>query len=561
MLANFNASRKAKHKGFPFLFGIGWFFLIHHIIMFKNLKNDLPSSLVVFFVALPLCLGIALASGAPLFSGIIAGIIGGIVVGSVSGSSLGVSGPAAGLAVVVLTAIADLGSYELFLVAVVLAGIMQVVLGLLKAGVIGYFFPSSVIKGMLSAIGIIIFLKQIPLAMGFNDASDSVFSFFETTGVETFLSLAHMTDYVSIGVVTITVISLAILLIWDNVLAKKHKFFKLVPGPLVAVVVGIVYHMIFIESTSMFEIHGRNLVSVPVPDNVSDFIGQFTFPDFTQLGNSQVYIVAITIAIVASLETLLSVEATDKLDPLKRVTPTNRELIAQGIGNTFSGLVGGLPITQVIVRSSANVMSGGKTKLSTIIHGFLLLFSVMLIPHFLNLIPLGVLAAVLLIIGYKLANPKQFIQMYQLGKAQFIPFVVTVVAIVATDLLIGIMLGLAVGIVTILINSYKNSHFLHIEDVSNGNKKIKMVFAEEVTFLNKGAIQRELNDLPPNTNLEIDVTKTRSLDLDILEILDDFGVKAKNNNINTVLISERGEFKNPTSYREIFGVNVVGSAH
>jgi MFS superfamily sulfate permease-like transporter len=529
--------------------------------MFKNLKSDLPASLVVFFVALPLCLGIALASGAPLFSGVIAGIIGGIVVGIGSGSSLGVSGPAAGLAVVVLTAISDLGSYELFLVAVVLAGIMQIVLGLLKAGVIGYFFPSSVIKGMLSAIGIIIFLKQIPLAMGFDNQSDSVFSFFETTGRDTFLSLAHMTDFVSIGVIVITAISLTILLVWDNVLAKRNKFFKLVPGPLVAVIAGIGYQLIFSDTTTIFEITGKNLVNVPVPDNVSDFIGQFTFPDFTQLGNSDIYIVAITIAIVASLETLLSVEATDKLDPAKRVTPTNRELIAQGVGNTFSGLVGGLPITQVIVRSSANVMSGGKTKLSTILHGFLLLFSVLLIPRFLNLIPLGVLAAVLLIIGYKLANPKQFFQMYKLGKSQFIPFVVTVVAIVATDLLVGILLGLAVGIITILINSYKNSHFLHMEDVSNGAKKIKMVFAEEVTFLNKGAIQRELNTLPPNSFLEMDVTKTRSLDLDVLEILEDFGVTARNKDIHIKFISERGIFENPVSYREIFGIEVFKAAH
>ncbi len=529
--------------------------------MFKNLKKDLPSSLVVFFVALPLCLGIALASGAPLFAGVIAGIVGGIVVGAISGSSLGVSGPAAGLAVVVLTAITDLGSYELFLVAVVLAGLMQIILGLLKAGVIGYFFPSSVIKGMLSAIGIIIFLKQIPLAMGFDDQSDSVFSFFETTGRDTFLSLAHMTDFVSIGVVVITAVSLIILLVWDNILAKKSKFFKLVPGPLVAVLVGIIYQLTFNDTSSIFEIHGKNLVTVPIPDNITAFIGQFTFPDFTQLGNTKIYIVAITIAIVASLETLLSVEATDKLDPEKRVTPTNRELIAQGIGNTFSGLVGGLPITQVIVRSSANVMSGGKTKLSTILHGFLLLFSVLLIPRLLNLIPLGVLAAVLLIIGYKLANPKQFIHMFKLGKSQFIPFLVTVVAIVVTDLLVGILLGLAVGIITILINSYKNSHFLHIEDVSNGDSKVKMVFAEEVTFLNKGAIQRELNALPPNTFLEINVEKTRSMDLDVLEILDDFAVTARSKNIDIKLISERGVFENPVGYREIFGVEVFNSAH
>lgn len=528
--------------------------------MFKNLKNDLPASLVVFFVALPLCLGIALASGAPLFSGIIAGIIGGIVVGSISGSSIGVSGPAAGLAVVVLTAISELGSYELFLVAVVFAGLLQILMGVLKAGVIGYFFPSSVIKGMLSAIGIIIFLKQIPLALGYEDGV-TPFAFFETTGFDLYSGLSHMLDSVVIGVLFITIISLAVLLLWDKVLSGKHKFFKLVPGPLVAVIIGIIYQLLFAGTGSEFEITGANLVTVPVPENVSDFIGQFTFPDFTQLGNSQLYIVAATIAIVASLETLLSVEATDKLDPLKRVTPTNRELVAQGIGNTLSGLVGGLPITQVIVRSTANVMNGGKTKVSAVIHGFFLLISVMFIAEYLNLIPLGVLAAVLLIIGYKLANPAQFFRMFRLGKTQFIPFVVTVVAIVATDLLVGILLGLSVGIFTILINSYKNSHFLHIEDKSNGVHRIKMELADEVTFLNKAAIQRELNSLPKNTYLILDVTKTRSLDLDVLEILDDFSVTAERKNINIRMISERGEIENPKSYREFFGMEVFEGAH
>lgn len=527
--------------------------------MFKHIKADLPASLVVFFVALPLCLGIALASGAPLFSGIIAGIIGGIVVGAISGSSIGVSGPAAGLAVVVLTAISDLGSYELFLVAVVIAGILQVIMGFLKAGVIGYFFPSSVIKGMLSAIGIIIFLKQIPLALGYAEG-ETPFAFFETTGFDLYSSLTNMVTSIDPGVVLITAISLAILLVWDKVLAKKHKIFKLVPGPLVAVLVGIVYQLIFSGSGSSLEITGNNLVSVPVPENMTDFLSQFTFPDFTQMGNTQVYIVAITIAIVASLETLLSVEATDKLDPHKRVTPTNRELVAQGVGNTMSGLIGGLPITQVIVRSTANVMNGGRTKLSAIIHGFMLFFSVLFIAEYLNLIPLGVLAAVLLIIGWKLANPSQFLVMKKLGKSQFIPFVVTVVAIVATDLLVGILLGLAVGIITILINSYKNSHFLNIEDKSNGVHRIKMELAEEVTFLNKAAIQRELYALPENTYLILDVTKTKALDLDVLEILDDFSVTAEERNINIKLISERGTVENPHSYRQFFGVNVFEGA-
>src|SRR5690606_27303186 len=297
----------------------------------------------------------------------------------------------------------------------------------------------------------------------------------------------------------------------------KHKIFKLIPGPLVAVIIGIVYFITNRGTGSILEITGSNLVSVPIPESVSDFMGQFMLPDFTQLGNSEIYIVAVTIAVVASLETLLSVEATDKLDPHKRVTPTNRELVAQGVGNTVSGFLGGLPITQVIVRSSANVMSGGKSKMSTIVHGFLLLFSVILIPRFLNMIPLGVLAAVLLIIGYKLANPKQFITMSKMGKSQFIPFLVTVIAIVATDLLIGILLGLTVGIITILINSYKNSHFLHIEDNSNGAHRIKMELAEEVTFLNKGAIQRGLNSLPKNAYVTLGVRKRRALGLDIVE--------------------------------------------
>lgn len=523
--------------------------------MFKNIKADLPASLVVFFVALPLCLGIALASGAPLFSGIIAGIIGGIVVGSISGSSIGVSGPAAGLAVVVLTAIADLGSYELFLAAVVMAGLLQILMGFLKAGVIGYYFPSSVIKGMLSAIGIIIFLKQIPLAFGY-ESDKTPFAFFETTGLDIYEAFTHIFDAVAPGVMLITAISLAILLVWDKILVKKHKAFKLVPGPLVAVVVGIFYQLAFSGTGSIFAITGSNLVNVPVPETASDFLAQFTLPDFTQMGNTQVYIVAVTIAIVASLETLLSVEATDKLDPLKRVTPTNRELVAQGVGNTFSGLVGGLPITQVIVRSTANVMNGGRTKLSAIVHGFFLLISVMFVAEYLNLIPLGVLAAVLLIIGYKLANPKQFLQMRKLGKSQFVPFVVTVVAIVVTDLLVGILIGLAVGIVTILINSYKNSHFLHIEDKSDGKHRIKMQLAEEVTFLNKAAIQRELYALPKDTYLTLDVTKTKALDLDILEILDDFSVTAERRNIQIKLVSERGTVENPHSYREFFGVNV-----
>lgn len=522
--------------------------------MFKYIKNDLPASIVVFFVALPLCLGIALASGAPLFSGVIAGIIGGIVVGALSGSQIGVSGPAAGLAAIVLTAISALGGFENFLLAVVLAGIFQIVLGFLKAGVIGYYFPSSVIKGMLTGIGIIIILKQIPHFFGYDMNPEGDFAFLQIDGENTFSEIFKSIKYISLGSTLIAAIGLAIILFWDKVLLKKGKIFKLLQGPLVAVVVGILYVM-FTEGTKLFGISSEHLVSVPIPDDISSFIGQFSFPNFGAITRADIWITAFTIALVASLETLLCVEATDKLDPEKRVTPTNRELIAQGSGNIISGLVGGLPITQVIVRSSANIQSGGKTKMVAIIHGLLLLVSVLLIPKLLNLIPLSVLASILLVVGYKLAKPGLFKTMYHLGWKQFTPFIVTVLGIVFTDLLVGIGLGLLVGIVVILIKSYQNSHFLHMEDISNGKKKFKITLAEEVTFFNKGAILKELDQLPEESYLDLDVRKTRYLDNDIVEILEDFSEKARNRNISINLISEKGTVDNPESYIKFFNLN------
>ncbi|WP_298779264.1 SulP family inorganic anion transporter [uncultured Polaribacter sp.] len=519
--------------------------------MFKYIKNDLPASIVVFFVALPLCLGIALASGAPLFSGLIAGIIGGIVVGGLSGSKIGVSGPAAGLAAIVLTAIGTLGGYQNFLVAVVLGGIIQLIFGFLKAGIIGYYFPSSVIKGMLTGIGIIIILKQIPHFFGYDANSGGDFAFFQIDGENTFSEILKTVNNISLGSTIIGFIGLGILLLWSNVLSKKGKIFNLIQGPLVAVVLGIVYFFIT-QSNSKYGISSSHLVSVPVPDNLDSFLGQFSFPNFGAITNPEIWVVAFTIALVASLETLLCVEATDKLDPHKNVTPTNRELLAQGTGNIISGLIGGLPITQVIVRSSANIQSGGRTKMSAIIHGFFLLISVILIPTLLNKIPLSVLAAILLIVGYKLAKPALFLQMYKQGWKQFLPFTVTVLGIVFIDLLWGIGLGLAVGIVVILIKSFQNSHFLHIEDKSNGKHKIKMTLAEEVTFFNKGAILKELDSLPKDTYLELDVRKTRYLDNDIIEILEDFAFKAKERNIDIQLISERGIIENPPSYIEFF---------
>lgn len=519
--------------------------------MFSKIKSDLPASIVVFFVALPLCLGIALASGAPLFSGLISGIIGGVVVGALSGSQIGVSGPAAGLAAIVLTAIGTLGGYENFLVAVVIGGALQLLFGFLKAGIIGYYFPSSVIKGMLTGIGIIIILKQIPHFFGYDADPEGDFAFFQVDGENTFSEILVAFNSISVGATIIAILSLSILLLWSNVLSKKGKIFQLIQGPLVAVVAGIIYFLLM-QDNDTFSISAEHLVQVPIPDSLNSFIGQFSFPNFEAIKNTEVWVVGFTIALVASLETLLCVEATDKLDPEKRVTPTNRELLAQGTGNIISGMIGGLPITQVIVRSSANIQSGGKSKLSAIIHGFLLLISVLIIPTILNMIPLSVLAAILLIVGYKLAKPSTFKAMYTAGWKQFVPFIITVVGIVFTDLLIGIGLGLAVGIIIVLMKSYQNSHFLHIVDKSDGKHRINMTLAEEVTFFNKGAILNELDSLPRDTYLELDVRKTRYLDADIIEILDDFAFKAKERNIDIKIISEGGVAENPPSFLEFF---------
>ncbi|WP_299244717.1 SulP family inorganic anion transporter [uncultured Aquimarina sp.] len=507
--------------------------------LFQSLKSDIPASIVVFFVALPLCLGIALASGAPLFSGLIAGIIGGIIVGAMSGSQIGVSGPAAGLAAIVFAAIVSLG-FEDFLVAVVLAGVIQILFGVLRAGIIGYFFPSSVIRGMLTGIGIIIFLKEIPYFFGY----------IPQKGEGLFTPIYNSIVNINLGDTLIAIIGLAILLLWQNVLSKKGKIFQLVQGPLVAVVLGIIYYVIFGNSGDL-GIQTENLVNVPVPADADSFLAQFTMPNWEVITKTEIYVTAFTIALVASLETLLCVEATDKIDPEKRVTPTNRELIAQGTGNVISGLIGGLPITQVIVRSSANIQSGGKSKMSAIIHGFFLLISVMLIPTLLNKIPLSVLAAILLLVGYKLAKPSTFKNMWNSGWKQFVPFIITVLLIVFKDLLWGIGIGLAVGIVITLINSYQNSHFLHKEE-SEGTSKIKMTLAEEVTFFNKATILKELDSLPENSYLELDVRKTTYLDHDVIEILDDFREKAKNRNISVKLISQRGIEENPESYIEFF---------
>ncbi len=501
--------------------------------LFKNIRQDLPASIVVFFVAVPLCLGIALASGAPLFAGIIAGIIGGIVVGAASGSALGVSGPAAGLAVIVLTSIASLGgSWEAFLTAVVLAGIIQLIMGYAEAGFIAYFFPSSVIKGMLTGIGLLIILKQIPHALGWDKDSEGDDAFIQADGENTFSELINAFQFFTPGAVLIAGISLTILILWEMVLTKKHKIFQLIQGPLVVVVLGIVMNYFYQNGILNFSLAADQVVRIPVPENLAGFFSQFTLPDFSALSNLEVYKVAIVLAIVASLETLLCVEATDKLDPYKRVTPTDRELKAQGLGNVVSGLIGGLPITQVIVRSSANISFGGKTKMSAILHGVFLLISAITIASILNMIPLASLAAILLLVGYKLAKPSLFKQMYKLGWEQFIPFTATVVAILLTDLLKGITIGMLFGIFYTLRHSYRNSH--HMKDIvttENGQQIHHLVLAEEVSFFNKANVIKALESIPANSKVIIDFSKSKSIAYDVIELIKDYQSNAKNKNI------------------------------
>lgn len=491
----------------------------------SNLKYDLPASIVVFLVAVPLCLGIALASGAPLFSGIIAGIIGGIVVGVLSGSQLGVSGPAAGLAVIVLSAIQELGAFEIFMMAVVLGGVFQLILGFLKAGIIGYYFPSSVIKGMLSGIGIIIFLKQIPHAFGYDKDPEGSLAFNQPDGHNTFSELYYMLEAISPGATIITMISLGILILWEQGFMKKIRLFQIVQGPLIVVALGIVLNLLF-SSMGNLALGPDQIVTIPVAATFGDFIGQFTFPDFSAITKPAVWITGITIAVVASLETLLCLEATDKLDVYKRTSPTNQELKAQGVGNIISGLIGGLPITQVIVRSSTNIQSGGRTKMSAIFHGFILLLCAASIPQVLNLIPLASLAAILFLVGYKLAKPSLFREMYVLGNSYFIPFIVTILGIVFTDLLMGIGIGLVVAIFYILFNNYQKP-FLFESDKLHNDGKIHLEFAEDLTFINKASIQRTLNQIPSGSSVVLDASRTVNIDYDVQEIINEFITNAE----------------------------------
>lgn len=482
----------------------------------KNAGSDFPSAVVVFLVALPLCLGIALGSGAPLFSGIIAGMVGGIVIGSLSGSQLSVSGPAAGLTAIVVAAITKLQVFEAFLLAVVIAGVIQVILGFIKAGVIGDYVPNSVIKGMLAAIGMILILKQLPHFVGYDKdfEGDQAFA---GSGENTFSGIFHSLNAITPGAAVIGITSILILILWETKLFKSNKVLALIPGPLVVVLVAVFVNIVFDSSAPALQLEKKHLVSLPIAKDASSFISFFTFPDFSHISNPQVWISGLTIAIVASLETLLGIEAVDKLDPLKRVTPTNRELKAQGIGNLFSGLIGGLPLTSVVVRSSANVMAGAKTKVSTITHGILLLVSVYFIPGLLNLIPLSALAAILIFTGYKLAKVGLFKDFYKKGLDQFVPFVVTIVAILLTDLLIGIVVGILVGLFFMVRSNFKSSVL-----VVSDNNRFLVRLRKDVSFLNKPIVKRKLEEVPANSFILIDATRADFIDKDIIEEINNF---------------------------------------
>lgn len=505
--------------------------------LFSSWKQDLPASIVVFLVALPLCLGVGLAStstkgieGLPnIFTGIIAGIIGGIIVGIISKSKIGVSGPAAGLITIVLSAITTIGSYEGFLVAVILAGLLQVIAGFIGLGALGNYFPSSVIKGMLAAIGITLILKEIPHALGYDKDFFGDESFFQYDGHNTFSELIYALNAFSPTAIIISAFSLILLIFFDSKRIKKIAIFRFIPGALIVVTIGIVLNQLLNGLGGYWSLNDKHLVNMPVSKSLGDFFKQFNQPDFSFLSNIKVYSIALSIALVASLETLLSVEATDKLDPNKNQTPTNHELKAQGIGNIVSGLLGGLPITQVIVRSSANVTAGGQTKMATMFHGILLLASVYFIPQIINLIPLASLAAILIMVGYKLSKIELYRSTYQLGMEQFLPFIGTIAGVIFTDLLKGIGIGLLIAIFFILRRNYKRNFNLI---TSPDEKEKRIILSENVSYLNKGSIIRLLDGIPASTSLIIDGTNCKYIDYDVREAISEFSsYTAKNRNI------------------------------
>ena len=511
------------------------------INLFANLKSDFASGLVVFLVALPLCLGIAMASGAPLFSGIISGIIGGIVVGYLSKSHISVSGPAAGLTAIVLTAITDLGAFDVFLTAVFIAGLIQLALGFIKAGSISNYFPTNVIEGMLAGIGVIIILKQLPHAFGYDSDFEGNQAFSQTDGENSFSSLFNILNHIQLGSMVIAAISLTILIAWDKV--PFFKKLKLIPGALIAVILGVILNELFISSGSSLAIAKEHLVSLPVPSSMEEFKQIIVTPDFSGITNPKVWIVGLTIAIVASIETLLCIEASDRMDAHKRYTDTNVELKAQGIGNIVSSLLGGLPMTSVVVRSSANNNAGAKSKMSTIIHGVLLLISVLTIPVILNKIPLATLAAILLLVGYKLAKPATFKHFWNNGKYQFVPFIATFAAVVFLDLLKGVALGMIISVFAILRGNIKRAYDFRKEEYHDGDV-IHIDLAQEVSFLNKAAIKLTLGKIPENSKVIINAENTVYIAHDVLDLINEFKeIKAKEENIKVKLVGFKKEYE------------------
>ena len=483
-----------------------------------TVRADVRAGLVVSLVALPLCLGIALASNAPLFSGLIAGIVGGVLVGLLSGSHSSVSGPAAGLTAIVAAQIATLGSFQALQLALVLAGICQLVLGFAKAGFLAAFFPSSVIKGLLAAIGVLLIIKQIPHVVGRDSDPIGDLAFRQLDHENTFSELYRSFVDIHSGAAVVGLLSVALLVLWDRSSYLKRS---VVPASLLIVLLGVGLNQLFARVEESWLIGPSHLVNVPVAESVMGFFGFLQLPDFSQWMNPAVYVAAVTIAAVASLETLLNLEAVDKLDPRQRTSPPSRELVAQGVGNAVSGLIGGLPITAVVVRGSVNVNAGAQTKISAILHGVLLLVSVMLLPEWLNLIPLSCLAAILLVTGFKLASPTLFRRMWREGAPQFIPFAVTVVAIVMTDLLIGVLLGLATALAFILLSSVRRPLHSRTEKHLRGDT-LHIELADQVSFLNRGALTRALDSVPRDGRVLLDARRTDYIDPDLLSVIRDF---------------------------------------
>ncbi len=503
---------------------------VAHKPMFSRLDKDIPAGIVVFLVALPLCLGIALASGAPLISGLISGVIGGLVIGFISKSGTSVSGPAASVSAVVLIAIQELGSFEVFLVALFIAGIFQIIIGTLKAGIIADYMPQSIIKGLLAAIGIILIFSQLPYAFGFEQDKSQMLQFDDNFFEYIHSVLLSLYNSVTAGAVFLTLLSLFILIFWEKTILKK---IKLLPPALVVVILGVVINLVFKFLLPGLHLDGIHLVNIPRVDNL---LTLFTFPDFTAIWNKNLWIAALTIGVIASISTLLNIEATDNIDSHKRRTPPNRELIAQGIGNSLAGLLGGIAITSVIVRSSVNIEAGGETKLSTILHGLLLLLSVTFLSTLLNLIPLASLAAILIVVGYKLASLEVVKSIFKKGLDQFLPFIVTIIAILMTDVLIGVLIGSALSIFFLLRSNYYNPFFIENSRLIQG-EFIKLELSNEVSFLNKPSIKNTLWSVPDNSKVIIDATFSSYIDQDIIEVLQDFkNTFAKDHGIEVSII-------------------------